>query len=314
MPFSSPENSCKYDIFGDMTPCTLCPRLCAVDRRVERGYCGMGTLPVVARAAKHFWEEPCLAGSGGSGAVFFSGCSLRCVFCQNHTISHEGRGEEITAERLCSLFEALQNDGADNIDLVTPTHFAPLVARALSLFAPKKRVPVIWNSSGYERAETILRYCENVDIFLPDLKYASPALSARYSGAGDYFAYAQEALSAMFSLVGYPKIENGRMTRGVLIRHLVLPSHSRESLAVIDHLVERYDPEKLYVSFLCQYFPAYKAKMYPEIDRRLTTLEYRRVLDYAVKRGIRHGFSQERSSAKEEYVPTFYDKLPDGTT
>lgn len=270
----------------------------------------MGELPVVARAAKHFGEEPCLAGSGGSGTVFFSGCSLRCVFCQNHELSYGNKGEEITPERLCALFEELQKDGADNIDLVTPTHFAPLVARALSLFAPKKKIPVLWNSSGYERAETVLRYCEGADIFLPDFKYISPELSARYSKAPDYPKYAKETLSAMFSLAGYPVMENGRMTRGVLIRHLVLPSHMRESFAVIDYLTEQYDAERLYVSFLCQYFPAFHADRYPEINRRLTTLEYRRVLDYAVKKGIRHGFSQERSSAKADYVPIFYDKLP----
>lgn len=305
---------CKHSFSNtareDMTHCTLCPRLCAVNRIKERGFCGMGAFPVVARTARHFGEEPCLAGAGGSGAVFFSGCSLRCVFCQNHEISHTEKGEVITPERLCALFEGLQNEGADNIDLVTPTHFAPLVAEALSLFAPKKKIPVVYNSSGYERAETIKRYGENVDIFLPDLKYVSSALSARYSGAPDYFDRAAEALDVMLEAAGYPHFESDRMVSGVLIRHMVLPSHIKDSFAVIDYLARRYDPEKLYVSFLCQYFPTDRAAEYPEINRRLTTLEYRRVIDYALKKGIRHGFSQERSAATEEYVPIFYDTLP----
>ncbi len=294
--------------------CRLCPRECGVDRRKTVGFCGMGNTLTAARADLHMWEEPCLAGEGGSGAVFFSGCSLRCVFCQNHEISHGGKGEALTPERLCALFEALQEKGADNIDLVSPTHFAPLVAKALSLFAPKKRVPVVWNSGGYEKPDTLRRYATDVDIFLPDFKYVTPALSERYSAAPDYAEHALRALETMLDMVGYSQFspsDNSRMTRGVLVRHLILPNHIRESFRVLDRLAEHFDPKRLYISLLCQYTPTYRASQYPEINRRLTTLEYRHVLDYAASLGFCHGFSQERSAAKEEYVPQFFDTLPE---
>lgn len=295
-----------------MTHCTLCPRRCGADRTRRRGFCGMGDKLTVARADLHWWEEPCLVGKGGSGAVFFSGCSLRCVFCQNYVISHEGKGESITPERLVSLFEELQNRGAENINLVNPTHFTHVISQALDLFSPKRHIPVVWNSGGYERPEVLETLAGQIDIFLPDLKYVSPEISLRYSGAADYFGFASASLETMFRIAGYPKMDEqtGMMQSGVLVRHLVLPSLIKESYRVIDYLTGTFDTKRLYVSLMCQYFPSYRASEFPEINRRLTTLEYQHVLEYAHKKGLHLGFCQEKTSAKEEYVPTFYSRLP----
>ncbi len=290
--------------------CRLCPRNCGADRTKKNGFCKSGKLSAVARADLHMWEEPCISGKRGSGTVFFSGCALRCVFCQNHVISHCPFGSEITDETLGQIFLSLQSRGAHNINLVNPTHFANNILRALDLVREKLNIPVVWNTGGYEKAETVQLLSGYVDIFLPDLKYVSPGLSEKYSSARDYFEYAKDALDEMFSLAGYPRFDSdGMMTSGVLVRHLVLPSNIAETMKVIDHLAQNFDTEKLYISLMCQYFPTHKAFDYPEISRRLTTLEYQKVLKYAESRGITHGFYQQRSSAKEEYVPQFYEKL-----
>lgn len=290
--------------------CRLCPRNCGADRSKKNGFCKSGELSAVARADLHMWEEPCISGTRGSGTVFFSGCALRCVFCQNHTISHSPFGSEISDETLSRIFLDLQSRGAHNINLVNPTHFTNNILRAIDMVRDKLTVPVVWNTGGYEKAETIRLLSGYVDIFLPDLKYVSPDISAKYSFARDYFEYAGEALAEMFSVSGYPEFdEEGMMTSGVLVRHLILPSNIAESMKVIDHLADNFDTKKLYVSLMCQYFPTHKAFEYPEISRRLTTLEYQKVLKHADGRGITHGFYQQRSSAKEEYVPEFYEKL-----
>lgn len=290
--------------------CRLCPRNCGADRSKRNGFCKSGKLSAVARADLHMWEEPCISGDHGSGTVFFSGCALRCVFCQNHVISHAPFGSEISDEALSRIFLDLQSRGAHNINLVNPTHFTYNILSALDLVRGKLKIPVVWNTGGYEKAETIKILSGYVDIFLPDLKYVSPETSAKYSYARDYFEFAKDALAEMFSVAGYPRFdENGIITSGVLVRHLVLPSNVSETKKVIDHLAENFDTEKLYVSLMCQYFPTHKAFDYPEISRRLTTLEYQKVLKYAEERGIHHGFYQQRSSAKQEYVPQFYEKL-----
>ncbi len=290
--------------------CRLCPRNCGADRSKKNGFCKSGELSAVARADLHMWEEPCISGKRGSGTVFFSGCALRCVFCQNHVISHAPFGSEISDEMLGQIFLSLQSKGARNINLVNPTHFTNNILRALDMVRGKLNIPVVWNTGGYEKAETIRRLSGYVDVFLPDLKYVSPELSGKYSSARDYFEYAKDALAEMFALAGYPRFDNdGMMTSGVLVRHLVLPSNISETMKVIDHLARNFDTEKLYISLMCQYFPTHKAFEYPEISRRLTTLEYQKVLKYAEICGITHGFYQQRSSAKEEYVPQFYEKL-----
>lgn len=290
--------------------CRLCPRNCGADRQKSNGFCKSGKLSSVARADLHMWEEPCISGSRGSGAVFFSGCSLRCVFCQNHEISHTPYGQVLSDDALARVFLHLRDKGAHNINLVNPTHFAKNIINALGMVKKELGIPVVWNSGGYEKSETIASLHGLVDIFLPDLKYVSPTLSGKYSSAPDYFDYAKSALDEMFRLVGYPEFDgDGMMKKGVLVRHLVLPSNVEESKKVIDHLAQNYDTNKLYVSLMCQYFPTHKAFDFPEISRRLTTLEYQKVLKYAREKGIINGFCQEKSSAKEEYVPQFFGKL-----
>ena len=290
--------------------CYLCPRNCGVDRTKISGFCKGGALSAVARADIHMWEEPCISGKNGSGTVFFSGCTLRCVFCQNHEISHCDYGTRVSDETLAKIFLSLEDKGAHNINLVNPTHYTENIIKALKIAKEKLKIPVVWNSGGFEKAETISRLKGLVDIFLPDLKYVSPEISLKYSGAENYFEYALPAISQMFSQVGYPVFDDdGMMKSGVLVRHLVLPSLVSESKKVIDALAQNFDTQRLYLSIMCQYFPTHKAFDFPEISRRLTTLEYQKVLKYARDAGIINGFCQQRSSAKEEYVPQFYDDL-----
>lgn len=290
--------------------CTLCPRECRADRTHTKGACGMSNVAVVARTAPHEWEEPCISGKSGSGTVFFSGCSLKCVFCQNHEISHGNIGCEVSDEKLAEIFLKLEEIGCHNINLVNPTHFVPNIINALELAKPHLKIPVVWNTGGYEKSETLKMLAGYVDIFLPDLKYVSTDVSLKYSGAKNYFEYASDALDTMFELVGYPQFDSsGMMKSGVLVRHLVLPSHVAESKKVIDHLAENYDTKKLWVSLMCQYFPTYRAFEFPEISRKLTTLEYQRVCQYARDRGITNGFLQDKASAAGEYVPQFSEDL-----
>ena len=290
--------------------CTLCPRECNADRSKKNGFCKSGELAAIARADLHMWEEPCISGKNGSGTVFFSGCPLRCVFCQNHEISHSDFGTVVTDETLAKIFLHLQKRGAHNINLVNPTHFTDNIINALKSVKDKLKIPVVWNSGGYEKAETIKRLCGLVDIFLPDFKYVSPEISMKYSRAYDYCDFALPAIKQMVAQAGYPIFdEDGMMTSGVLIRHLVLPSHADESKKVIDMIAQNFDTSRLYLSIMCQYFPTHKAFDFPEISRRLTTLEYQKVLKHAEEAGITNGFCQQRSSAKEEYVPQFFDKL-----
>lgn len=291
---------------SDKRKCTLCPRECRADRENGRGLCGAGKGIRIARVGLHAWEEPCISYGKGSGTVFFSGCSLGCVFCQNYKISREMQGREVSRDRLCDIFLDVQKMGAANLNLVNPTHYAEDIAFALERVKDRLKIPVVYNTGGYDKAETLKKLEGLVDIYLPDIKYFSPEYSGKYSGAPDYFEVASRAVSEMIRQVGYPHFDNeGRMTRGVLIRHLVLPTLYRDSFKILDHLSENYDTDRLHVSVMRQYFPTYKAKDYPEISRKLTTLEYEKVLSYAESLGITHGFSQEKESAKEQYVPDF---------
>jgi putative pyruvate formate lyase activating enzyme len=280
--------------------------MCGVDRAVQTGFCRSSSRMKVARAALHFWEEPCISGSRGSGTIFFSGCALRCCYCQNYRISSEGFGQEISIARLAELMLALQDKGAHNINLVTATHYLDQVLQALDMIKGELHVPVLYNSSGYERIEAVRALKDYVDIFLPDFKYMSSDLSWKYSHARDYPAVAGAAIKAMIDQTGKPVFdENGIMLKGVVIRHLVLPGARKDSLAVLQWLSDNLPLDKFMLSLMSQYTPAYNSRQHKEINRRITTYEYESVVEEAVRLGLDSGFMQERSSAQEEYTPPF---------
>ena len=285
-----------------MDGCILCPRLCGVDRTERVGYCGSGSLPKVARAAKHHWEEPCISGTEGSGTVFFSGCTLGCVFCQNREISRGGTGREVTVEHLADIFKRLEGQGVHNLNLVTPTHFTPQILQALELAKPT--VPVVMNCGGYERVETLRQWEGKVQVYLPDLKYFSPELSAKYSAAPDYFAVASKAIMEMHRQQPQLVWEGDLLKSGLIIRHLVLPGCMKDSLQILDFLDKHLPKDSFLLSLMSQYTPTENCKQFPEINRRVTTYEYRKVADRAAELGF-SGFAQDRRSAKEEYTPPF---------
>ena len=285
-----------------MDGCILCPRLCGVDRTERVGYCGSGSLPKVARAAKHHWEEPCISGTEGSGTVFFSGCTLGCVFCQNREISRGGTGREVTVEHLADIFKRLEGQGVHNLNLVTPTHFTPQILQALELAKPT--VPVVMNCGGYERVETLRQWEGKVQVYLPDLKYFSPELSAKYSAAPDYFAVASKAIMEMHRQQPQLVWEGDLLKSGLIIRHLVLPGCMKDSLQILDFLDNHLPKDSFLLSLMSQYTPTENCKQFPEINRRVTTYEYRKVADRAAELGF-FGFAQDRRSAKEEYTPPF---------
>lgn len=291
-----------------MEGCTLCPRLCGVNRAAgELGFCGQNDTVRIARAALHPFEEPPISGTRGSGTVFFVGCSLRCSFCQNKKISRAERvGRTVSPEELADIFLSLQAQGAHNINLVTPTHFADGVIRALELARPRLTVPVVYNTSGYERVETLRRFEGLVDIYLPDFKYLSPELSTRYSAAPDYAEVAADALREMLRQVGQYEIgEDGLMRRGMIVRHLVLPGGRKDSVAVLERLAELFETSYFLLSLMSQYTPEFAMDSpHTELHRRVTTFEYRSVVDHAYALGF-DGFMQEKSSASAMYTPDF---------
>lgn len=268
------------------------------------GFCGMGRTVRLARAALHHWEEPCISGENGSGAVFFSGCVMRCVFCQNYEISAGGKGRDISTERLSEIFLELQQQGAHNINLVNPTHYVPEIIKALDMAKGKLKIPVVYNSGGYERVETLRALSGYVDIYLPDIKYFSDETAQELSSAPHYFETAMAAAEEMLRQTGKPMAdENGLLKKGVIIRHLVLPYHYHDSVEVIRRVGEKFGKAVLF-SLMSQYTPFYKAKDIPRLNRRITTFEYQKALN-AVYEAQLEGFMQERSSAKEEYTPDF---------
>lgn len=285
--------------------CNLCPRACGADRNIQRGYCGGGARAKVARAALHWWEEPCISGGRGSGTVFFSGCPLRCCFCQNYSISAHNFGKEISTERLAEIFVELQTAGAHNLNLVNPSHYVPQILESLELAAPKLKIPVVYNSGGYESLETLRLLDGKIDIYLPDLKYVNTDRSARYSSAPDYFAAASAAVLEMFRQAGPVKLDqDGMLRRGLVVRHLVMPKGRQDSAAVLDWLAENLPLDQFYLSLMSQFTPFYRCAEFPEINRRISTFEYNWVLNYARNLGFQ-GFMQEKSSAREEYTPPF---------
>ncbi len=286
--------------------CTLCPRMCGADRHTSFGACGESADLRVARASLHPWEEPCLSGEKGSGTVFFTGCGLGCIFCQNYGITHNHHGKEITTERLAEIFSELQAAGAANINLVTGVHFIPHIIKALNI-AQKNglTLPVVYNSSGYERVETLKRLEGYVDVYLPDYKYFSPALAKSFSHAENYPAVVREALKEMFRQVGKPQFdETGMMTRGMIIRHLVLPGHTDDSMKVLNDIQEMFGND-VYVSIMSQYTPCRRFEQYSELSRKLTKYEYQKVVRHAGAIGITNGFLQSGEAAKESFIPDF---------
>lgn len=282
--------------------CNACPRRCNAKRNENKGsgYCGMPLFPVIARAGLHFGEEPCISGEMGSGTVFFSGCSLRCVYCQNEIISHQNNGITVTPQRLAEIFRELEEQGAHNINLVNPTHFIWAIKEALTVYKPK--IPLVYNSSGYDDPKVTE---ENIfDIYLMDLKYVSSEKSLKYSGAADYFEAASQCIKAAYRLTGKPVFDSkGIMQKGLIIRHLVLPLATKEAMRVIDWV--RENTGEAYLSIMSQYLPLAKAELFPEINRKITEREYEKVLNYAFESGIENIFVQERSSADKTYIPDF---------
>ena len=283
--------------------CALCPRNCRAERTDSKagGFCREPAVPVAARAMLHQWEEPCLVGEKGAGTVFFTGCNLRCCFCQNTPISQQGLGRPITAARLREIFHELVDQGAACIDLVTPTHFTPVILEALG--EETWPVPVVWNSGGYEKAETLRRLEGKVQVYLPDLKYALPGPAKKYSAAEDYFDWAGPALLEMFRQTGPYQMENGLLKRGVLIRHLLLPGELENTKAVIDFVARTFRPGDVLFSLMSQYTPQSGAM--GNLKRHVTKAEYRAAVEYMENCGVTDGYTQERTSAKEEYTPAF---------
>lgn len=295
--------------------CELCPRRCGVEREKQRGYCGMGEEVKAARAALHFWEEPCISGKRGSGTVFFTGCVMRCVFCQNSEISQKSVGREISGERLSEIFLELEEQGAMNINLVNPTHYVPKIKKSLE--EAKKQglsVPIVYNSGGYERVETLKTLEGLVDIYLPDVKYYSEELAVKLSKAPNYFDIAMNAVEEMIRQTGKPVFDENAeeycgskpLLRGTIVRHLVLPNCYKDSVEVIKRVGERFGGEILF-SLMSQYTPFGEVKSNPalsKMNRRITTFEYKKALDAVYEAGL-SGFMQEKSSAKEEYTPRF---------
>ena len=291
--------------------CMICPRGCGADRTAgERGYCGQADEPAVSLVRLHMWEEPCISGVNGSGTVFFNGCNLHCVFCQNYQISGRETGQTITVGRLAEIFLELQSEHAHNINLVTPTHFAPQIIKALDIARGQGLViPVVYNCGGYESVETVRSLEGYVDVWMPDFKYKSAELSARYSHAPDYFERASATLAEMVRQTQgqFEFDEHGMMRRGVLVRHLILPGQTADSKRVLRYLHETYG-DSIYISIMSQFTPVGDLTAYEELNRRLSADEYARVVAFAESIGIRQGFIQEGDTAKESFIPQFDGK------
>ena len=280
--------------------CSICPRHCNVDRSVNLGFCQSPDNFRVARAALHFWEEPCISGTRGSGTVFFSGCNLKCVFCQNNEISAENKGVEISDDKLISIFENLISQGANNINLVNPTHYAKRLAKVLGRW--ESPVPIVYNSSGYEEVETLKALDGLIDIYLPDLKYIRAEKAMRYSKAEDYFEKASAALLEMRRQVE-DKFDGDIMKSGMIIRHLILPQNTNSSIAVLDFIKSNFP--NTFVSLMAQYTPCGDLSEFPEINRKITKREYEKVVNYAFDNSFDKLFIQELSSADKSFIPKF---------
>ncbi len=293
-----------------MKECTLCPRDCKVDRTMgQRGYCKTCEELIVARAALHMWEEPCISGDEGSGTVFFSGCSLGCVYCQNYNIANGMAGKQISIERLSDIFMELQQQRANNINLVTPSHYVPQIIEAIDQARGKGlSIPIVYNSSAYEKVDTLQLLEGYVDIYLPDLKYMNPEPARLYSRAEDYFEYASKAINEMVRQVGYAEFDNrGMMRKGVIVRHLVLPGHLPDSKDIIRYLYDSYG-DTIYISIMNQYTPLPRMANDPMMNHKVSAEEYEELIDYAIDIGIENGFIQEGETASESFIPEFNEE------
>lgn len=288
-----------------MVICEQCPRRCGVERKNGVvGYCGVSDQPIVARAAPHFGEEPCISGERGSGAVFFAGCNLRCVYCQNYSLSRSELGKEITVSRLREIFQELQDQGVHNINLVTASHYADKVIEALD--GLQLEIPIVWNSSGYESVETLRMLEGYVQIYLPDLKYLDPALASRYSSAPDYPEIATRAIREMFRQTGPFRLDStGLLQKGVLIRHLILPTHAENSKRVIDWVAQSFGPDDVMFSLMSQYTPMGKLDDFPELQHPVSPSLDAEVFNYLLDSAIENGFYQDADSATENMIPVF---------
>lgn len=282
--------------------CNLCPRKCNINREVNVGFCGVTNTVKVARAELHYWEEPIISGNKGSGTIFFSGCNLKCVYCQNHNISKNAFGKEITVLRLSQIIKELEEKGAHNINLVTPSHYVPQIVEALKIYKPK--IPVVYNTSGYDSLKELKMLEGFVDVYLTDLKYYDSSLSQKYSGAVDYFDVATVAIKEMVRQQPKNIIENGLIKKGVIIRHMVLPTYYKDSFTVLDWIKNNLG-EQTIVSVLGQYTPCFNAEKYEEINRKIKPLEYKLVINHFNKIGLKNGYLQSLESADENYIPPF---------
>ena len=288
-----------------MGKCYQCPRLCGVDRASKVGICGMTDEIKIAKVMLHKWEEPSISGKNGSGAIFFSGCPLKCVYCQNKDISHEGNGKAVSVSELSKIILKLQEMGAHNVNLVTPTHYADQIEKALLLIKDELKIPVVYNTSGYETVEQIEKMSRYVSIFLVDIKYFSPELSKKYSKCNDYYEIAKKAFEKMLSEKGQCTFDSdGIMTSGVILRHLVLPSQRQDSISLLRDIADSFDVNSFKLSLMCQYTPDFCPSEYKELCRRVTSFEYDSVLKVASE--LRYdGYIQERSSASRDFTPDF---------
>lgn len=286
--------------------CKLCPRECGADRSKKKGYCKTTDKLLVARASLHIWEEPCISGKNGSGTIFFGGCSMGCIYCQNAKIRDGKMGKEISTKRLAEIFFELKHQGANNINLVTPTHFVPHIIKALDIAKTQNLdLPVVYNTSGYEKAETLKMLDGYVDIYLPDFKYYNKKSAVEYSNAPNYTECVKTAVEEMVRQVGEPKFfKNGIMKKGVIVRHLLLPNHIEESKKILKYLYDTYG-DKIFISIMNQYTPMPQVANHPILKNRVTEKEYDELIDYAVDIGIQNGFIQEGETASESFIPQF---------
>lgn len=287
-----------------MPICNACPRKCNVERNIgefSHGFCKMPYNAVLARASLHLWEEPVISGERGSGAIFFSGCNLRCVFCQNFEISHENFGKQVSKSEFIDIVKRLENQGAHTINLVNPTHFVPFIKEVFSEYKPS--VPVVYNTGGYDDVESIRSLQGLIDVYLPDLKYFDSDVSKKYSNAENYFEKASKAVLEMQRQVGESVIKDGIMQKGMIIRHLVLPKNTDQSIKILRWIKDNL-PIDTYISLMSQYVPYVKTE-YKELNRRIVTAEYQKVIDEFERLGFENGFMQERSSAQTDFIPKF---------
>ncbi len=286
--------------------CSICPRECNIDRKTRTGFCRTGAKLKVAKAYLHKWEEPCISGHNGSGAVFFSGCNLSCIYCQNYRISQQNYGTELSPGHLGKVFLSLQAKGAHNINLVSPSHFIPQIREAITEVSDELTIPIVYNSNGYDSIRGLKLMDGLVNVYLPDFKYFNNETSLKYSNVSDYFETATAAISEMYRQVG--KIEfdgNGIIKRGLIIRHLILPYHTNESIKILDWIKSNLPADGIMISLMSQYTPLYKAEYYKELDRRIIKREHEKVINHFIKAGFPEGYIQERTAAEEKYVPDF---------